>query len=458
MGVTGDLAKNKLLPALADLSVKNLLPKDFRIVGFSRREMSPDEYSNFVKESLDKKQKYSDKQISDFIERTEYVRGDFSSLESFKNLKARVTEIDNERGVCGNKMIYLSVPPSLYETLFENISKSGLSKPCGGENDWARILVEKPFGNNTETAKKLEEKLSANFKEEQIFRIDHYLAKEVLQNILTFRFSNTMFEPLWNKKHIKSVHIHFFESGDVSKRGTFYDSIGALRDVGQNHMLQMLALIAMEKPKNFICADIRKERAKALSKLKINGSEFLRGRYVGYTSEDGVSPESQTETFFSLKTYVDNSRWKNVPFFLVSGKALKESRVEIKIRFIDPDPSSVLPIEYPDQEQNTLTFRIQPHEGIGLLFWFRVPGFGSKIEPQTLKFNYADSESSRVIPDAYEKVLYDCISGDQTLFASSKEVEFSWKYITKIMDLWKNSPMIEYEKGSDPFSIGKQKK
>ena len=457
MGVTGDLARNKLFPALIDLSIKNLLPSQFNIVGFSRREISKNDFDVFVKEALNKKQKYTLEQINDFLSHIEYVRGDFDNLESFKNLKKRITEIDDERGVCGNKLIYLSVPPSLYETLFENISKSGLSEPCGGENDWARILVEKPFGKDTETAKLLEKKLAKLFKEEQIFRIDHYLAKEVLQNILTFRFCNTMFEPLWSRKHIQSVHIHFFENGDASKRGAFYDGMGALRDVGQNHILQMLAMVAMEKPKELNCRNIRNERAKILSKITTKKQDYIKGQYEGYKNEDGVNPDSQTETFFNIKAFINNRRWKGVPFHIASGKALKESRVEIKIKFIDPDPNELLPHQFTDQEQNTLTFRIQPHEGIGLLFWFRVPGFGSKIEPQTLKFNYADNENTKIIPDAYEKVLYDCIVGDQTLFASSKEVEASWKYISKVIEDWKSAPLLNYKKSEDPFKIREKK-
>lgn len=457
MGVTGDLARNKLLPALIDLSIKNALPKNFRIVGFSRREMDKIAFDTFVRESLEKKNKYTSSQIGVFLEHTEYVRGDFDNIESFKNLKERVTEIDDERGVCGNKLIYLSVPPALYETLFENISASGLSEPCGGENDWARILVEKPFGKDIETAKLLEKKLAKLFKEEQIFRIDHYLAKEVLQNILTFRFCNTMFEPLWSRKHIQSVHIHFFESGDASNRGAFYDGLGALRDVGQNHMLQMLALVAMEKPKELTCQHIRTERAKVLSQIKTEKQDYIKAQYDGYSADSGVSPDSKTETFFSIKTFVNNRRWKGVPFHLVSGKALKESRVEIKIRFVDPDPASLLPHQFTDQEQNTLTFRIQPHEGIGLLFWFKVPGFESRIEPQTLKFNYSDRDTAVQIPDAYERVLFDCIAGDQTLFTSTKEVDASWKYISKVVEDWKNSPLLNYKKGENPFKIGEKK-
>ncbi len=455
MGVTGDLAQNKLLPALIDLYIKNVLPQKFRIVGFSRRDIPREEFELFVKSALQKKNKYSATQIGSFIERTEYVQGDFDNLDSFKKLKKRLSEIDDDFGQCTNKLVYLSVPPSLYEMLFDNIAQSGLSEACGGELGWTRILVEKPFGNDDKTAMALDKQLGKLFKEEQVFRIDHYLAKEVLQNVLTFRFSNTMFEPLWNRKHIESVHIHFFESNDASKRGKFYDGLGALRDVGQNHMLQMLAMVAMDKPDHLSCVDIRKERAKVLGAMspakKTEG--FVRGQYEGYLETDGVNPQSDTETFFSIVAEIKNSKWKGVPFHLVSGKALNESRVEIRIVFKDPDPTFFMPQSHPDQEKNTLVFRIQPHEGIGLVFWFKVPGFESRTEQKTLKFDYADSPDTQMIPDAYEKVLYDCIQGDQTLFASTDEVLASWKYITSVIDRWSSVPIITYKKGEIPHNL-----
>lgn len=455
MGITGDLAQNKLLPALLDLYIKNVLPEKFKIVGFSRRDINREDFEMFVKNALQKKNKYSATQIGSFIEQTEYVRGDFDNIDSFKSLKSRLDGIDDTIGQCTNKLVYLSVPPSLYEMLFNNIAQSGLSQACGGELGWTRILVEKPFGNDDKTAMALDKQLGKLFAEEQVFRIDHYLAKEVLQNVLTFRFSNTMFEPLWNRKHIESVHIHFFEGNDVSKRGSFYDGIGALRDVGQNHMLQMLAMVAMEKPAHLSCVDIRRERARVLSSIAPakNTDEFVRAQYEGYTQTDGVAPDSTTETFFSIIAEIKNNRWKGVPFHLVSGKALNESRVEIRIVFKDPDPTFFVPQGHPDQEKNTLIFRIQPHEGIGLVFWFKVPGFESRTEQKTLKFDYSDSPDTNMIPDAYEKVLYDCIQGDQTLFASTDEVIASWKYITNVIQKWQDVPVSSYKKGDGPHNI-----
>jgi glucose-6-phosphate 1-dehydrogenase len=456
MGITGDLARNKLLPALIDLYIKNALPKKFRLVGFSRRDLSREDFELLIKDSLIKKEKYSSTQIGSFIEQSEYVQGNFDDIESFHKLKTRLNGIDDEYGQCGNKLLYLSVPPTLYEQLFNNIATSKLSEACGGLEGWVRILVEKPFGNNMEKAEELDKQLGKLFKEEQIFRIDHYLAKEVVQNVLTFRFCNTMFEHLWSKKHIESVHIHFFEKNDAKKRGAFYDGLGALRDVGQNHLLQMLALIAMDKPKHLSCVDIRKQREKVLSLLKVskNDDDYVKAQYNGYLESDGVADDSDTETFFSIKTFINTRRWKGVPFHLVSGKALKESRVEIKIKFHDPDPESILPHQYSTQDQNTLTFRIQPHEGIGLLFWFKVPGFESRIEPQTLKFNYADDTIHTMIPDAYERVLYDCIQGDQTLFTTTAEVLSAWKYIAGVRKQWGSVDMHHYDIGENPFKIG----
>ncbi|MBX4211149.1 hypothetical protein KW783_04245 [Candidatus Parcubacteria bacterium] len=277
-----------------------------------------------------------------------------------------------------------------------------------------------------------------------------------MQNILTFRFSNSVFEPIWNRKHIEFVEINLFEKGGIEGRGAYYQEAGALRDVGQNHMLVMLALIAMEKPKSLSGAAICSARVKVLKQLteikpKDLSKKVVRAQYEDFHNEEKVHKASSAETFFSLQVDIKNSRWRGVPFYLSSGKALNNSRVEIKIHFKDIDPKFFLPEKFAGQEKNILTFRIQPHEGISLLFWTKVPGFEKKIESRELSFSYKDHQNE--IPDAYEKILFDALQGDQTLFTSTEEVQAAWKFITPILEQWHKVPIKKYKMGSDPSDL-----
>jgi glucose-6-phosphate 1-dehydrogenase len=444
-GITGDLAGRKLLPSLLNLYVKKLLPQKFAIVGFSRRPFNREEFREFIRGHMHVKPgEYHEEEIKHFLDHMYYEQGLFDNATSYANLAMRLNLLDESFDQCSNKLFHLAVAPSFYEVILEHLSNSGLTIPCGGDEGWTRVLVEKPFGSNIETAKKLDKRLGELFKEDQIFRIDHYLAKEALQNILAFRFSNTIYEPLWNHNHIEAVHIKLLEKVDVSGRGAFYDDVGALKDVGQNHILQMLALVAMEPPAQFEAHAIRKERAKLLSRLKPLSqkklSDFIiRGQYEGYMNEKGVKRNSRTETYFRLETYVDSPRWKNVPFYLESGKALGETKSEIDIYFKNENDS---------ERQNILTFRIQPDEGIKIRFFVKTPGFGMKVEPKTLKFKYSDVSHFQELPDAYERVLYDAIVGDQTLFTSTDEVMYAWKFITGIVNAWGGLPLVTYKKGA----------
>lgn len=429
-GVTGDLSQRKLLPALFNLFKHNLLPKKFKIVGFSRREWSHVDLHEFVKNTLD-----SD--VTDFLTHIEYAKGVFDDADAYLKLKSQLEKIDSEFGQCTNKLIYLAVSPVFYETIFNYLKTSGLNVPCGDEFGWTRILVEKPFGKDTVTAQKLESQLSQIFKESQIFRIDHYLAKETMQNILTFRFSNSMFEPLWNRDMVEKVHIQVLEKNRVEDRGDFYDGIGALRDVGQNHILQMLALIAMDRPVTMKGDAVREKRADVLKKLifpKNALTETERGQYKGFKETEGVAPDSETETYFKLPAYINTKRWKNVPFILESGKSLQESKAEITVYFKKLDCA----------EQNIIRFRIQPNEGIEIVFWVKKPGFEKEHQQKILSFSYETSKFENEVPDAYERVLFDCVRGDQTLFASTAEVEYSWKFITPILEKWKGVSMKIY--------------
>ncbi|MCI5108438.1 MAG: glucose-6-phosphate dehydrogenase [Candidatus Pacebacteria bacterium] len=441
-GVTGDLAQKKIFPALFDLYKKKLLPEKFQIVGIARRDLSLDEFKDFVRDTIDGE--------DGFIDHLKYSQGQFDDGTTYQKVKDLTEEIDNEWGQCSNKLFYLSVPPSLYELILNNLSSADLSKVCDDMNGWTRVLIEKPFGKDVDTARKLDELLGKLFKEEQIYRIDHYLGKQTLQNILAFRFSNTIFEPLWNRKYIKSIDINLFEEKTIERRGSFYDENGALRDVGQNHILQMLTLVAMEMPKSMTCSVIRNEREKILSKITKRG-ETIRGQYKGYLNTEGVARDSKTETFFRTVACIKNSRWKGVPFILTSGKGLSESKVEIIINFKDMTTGSFMPKQHKDQECNKITINIQPKEKISILFWVKVPGFLDKVEPRELSFSFHNEKNEHI--NAYEKVLFDCISGDQTSFISTKEISSSWKYIMSVMDNMQNKDLINYKVGEDPNNI-----
>ena len=452
-GVTGDLSLRKLLPSLLNLYVNKRLPEKFAIVGFSRRTFTREEFREYIREHMKVRSgEYHEEDIKHFIDHMYYEQGFFDIGASYANLAMRLKIIDDGFHQCSNKLFHLAVAPSFYETILEHLSNSGLTIPCGGNEGWTRVLVEKPFGHDIETARKLDKRLGQLFDEEQIFRIDHYLAKEALQNIMAFRFTNTIFEPLWSGEHIEAVHIKLLEKNGIEGRGGFYDDIGALKDVGQNHILQMLALVAMEPPESFDAISIRKQRAKLISKLKLMtaknvGDYVIRGQYEGYANEKGVKRNSRTETYFRVEAHIDSPRWKNVPFYLESGKALSESKSEIDVYF--KNEKSKIHGGMPDLSQNILTFRIQPDEGIKIRFFVKTPGFDMKVAPKTLKFKYSDSPTFQELPDAYERVLYDAIMGDQTLFTSTEEVLQAWKYITSIVQSWSSLPLMTYKKGSD---------
>ncbi len=460
-GITGDLASRKLIPALLSLYTKKLLPPRFAIVGFSRRMFSREEFREFIRNRMNVRLgQYKEEDIKHFLDHMSYEQGMFDDASAYTRLALKLKNIDDRWGQCSNKLFHLSVPPTLYEKILINVSHSGLSEACDDGMGWTRILIEKPFGSDARTALDLDKLLGTLFKEEQIFRIDHYLAKEVLQNIVAFRFSNSMFEPLWNNKFIDKVHIKLFEKATMEGRGAFYDPIGALKDVGQNHMLMMLAIIAMEAPKSLTAGDIRSERAKVLSKLtqfnaKSVAKQIVRGQYMGYMQEQGIAPQSQTETYFRIKSFVNSSRWKGVPFYLESGKGLAESKAEIDVYFKEAKKNGKRKdgkekgAEGVENTQNILTFRIQPDEGIRVRFFVKVPGYQYKTESKTLKFKYADVASFNMIPNDYERLIHDAFVGDQTLFASTDEIMASWKYMTSILNNLNHVPLTLYEKGAE---------
>lgn len=450
-GISGDLAHRKLIPSLFELWQRGKTPEKFEIVGFSRREFTDDEIRRELLNSIPTYAEDADR--DKFLSLISYKQGNFDDKKSYIELSEYLHQIDKKFGTCSNKLLYLAVPPHLYSNILGKIHDSGLSIPCGGKDGFSRVLIEKPFGNDLKTAKGLDLQLGRLFKEEQIYRIDHYLGKETLQNILTFRFSNTLFEPLWNSKHIEKIEIDLFEQNTVGDRGHFYDSVGALKDVGQNHMLAMLSLVLMDSPKANDPHSIREQREKVLRSIALQDPKNFKAKskrmqYSTYQSEKGVLKGSMTETFFRLPLTVKSKRWKDINILLSSGKALHESRSQIRIYFKDPDPKTFLPNQFTLQEKNILTFDIQPNEGISVLFWFKVPGFESRIEPRDLSFRYFDK--SPAIPDAYERVLYDCMVGDQTLFPSTKEILAQWKLIESAQKQFEKIPLSQYKVGSDP--------
>lgn len=456
-GGTGDLARNKIFPAFMDLKNQNHLPPQYKVVGFSRRDISDTEYREFAKKSIDSREhNHPEEDINDFLSNIQYVQGDINDIDTYKKLGEYLQKIDEDLGTCSNKVFYLAVPPNLYESIFMNLDKAGLVLPCKkhDENTWTRILVEKPFGNNAESALRLDKLLGKLFDEEQIFRIDHYLAKEALQNIIFFRFANPIFQPIWNRDYIERIEIKLLETSDVSERGAFYDPIGALSDVGQNHIMQMIALITMEDPQGLTAEVLRKARASVLSKVvpaSRDVKEFaFKGQYEGYQQEDGVAPDSDTETYFKLKLNINNKRFKGVPIIVESGKALDKRIAEIKI-VLKEQESCVCPPHGICKYGNTITITIQPEEKIDIKFWTKRPGLSLGFVEQNLSFNYGDGEDT--VPDAYEKVLFDCIVGDQTLFASTEEVLIQWNIIQKIKKAWKDLPLVKYKKGSSSESL-----
>ena len=443
-GITGDLANRKLLPALISLYSKKMLPKRFTVYGVARRPFTREEFREYIRSKLHiYPGQYREEDIKHFLDNVKYVQGYFDNDETYKDLKSKITENDNLWGQCSNKLFHLSVPPNLYHGILLRLHNLKLTQGCDDKSGWTRVLIEKPFGSDMKEAQELDLLLGKLFKEEQIFRIDHYLAKEAVQNILAFRFLNTIFEPIWNDKYIDKIHVKLFEKHAIEMRGNFYDKIGALKDVGQNHMLQMLALITMNEPRTLKSQNIRNERAKLLSQISVPTPRLFRetvtkGQYKGYRDEEGVNPHSKTETYFRIMARIQNKRWSKTDIFLENGKAFYESKTEIDVYFRNKDSI---------ERENIITFRIQPDEGIRIKFFVKIPGIDIDITPKTLKFRYLDSEDLEHTPNDYERLIHDAFVGDQTLFASTKEIMASWKFVTSVLKSWEKQPILEYEKG-----------
>jgi glucose-6-phosphate 1-dehydrogenase len=459
-GVSGDLTSRKLMPSLYDLAVRTPLPPGFSIVGVSRRDWSDDDFRNEMREAVKENANapVSDDAWDSFARGLFYVKGNFDDPAAYAELKRRLETVDEERGANGNRLFYLATPPSFYEHIVANLGAVGLvqrqeiySNPTEG---WTRIVVEKPFGHDLATARRLNSAINAVFAEPQVYRIDHYLGKETVQNVLAFRFANILFEPVWNRHYVDQIQITVAESLGVENRATYYEESGALRDMVQSHMLQLLSVVAMEPPAFFNGDALRDEKVKVLRSVVPPAGDrvatnVVRGQYTsgfiagsdvpGYREEDGVKIDSRTETFVALKLEIDNWRWNGVPFYLRTGKRLPRRVTEIAIQFKSVPHLMFKLTEGLSLPPNVLTLRIQPDEGITLRVAAKVPGAGTKLQPVRMDFDYGAS-FGQAGPDAYVRLLLDAMLGDPTLFARDDEIDTAWSLMQGILDGWANAP------------------
>lgn len=453
LGATGDLARKKIFPSLFQLHEKGELPELFSVIGLSRRDWGDKSFREWVREVL-KEHGETIKETDPFLERISYHKVDLENLQGYKSLAEVLGRIDRKWKTCANKLFYLAVPPKFYKEVFKKLAESGLTEPCSPEEGWTRVIVEKPFGRDLKTAQELDKLLGKLFKEEQIYRIDHYLGKEMFQNILAFRFSNNIFEHSWNNKEIEKIEVKLLEEGGVEERGAFYDGVGALRDVGQNHLLQMLALTTMENPGMFEAGAIRRKREELLETLRqLDEKEVkafsFRGQYEGYKKIKGVEKDSETETYFKVKGFLKHPRWSGVEITFESGKRMAEQKKEVVVNFKHPTPC-LCPPGAPHEYHNKVIFALEPEEEITISVWTKVPGFGMKVEKRSFDLPYRKDTKKTQYTEEYEKLLLDCIKGDQTLFISTKEVEAMWSWADPVISAWEKGavPLEEYKQGS----------
>jgi glucose-6-phosphate 1-dehydrogenase len=447
-GASGDLTSRKLVPALYNLYLNDGLPKPFIIVGASRTTLSHEEFREKLKTSCLASENADLSLWDEFAGNLYYKSVVYDSLDSYKELATFLRDLDEEYKAGGNRVFDLAVPPSLYPVIGEMLGKSGLAQEGENGNGWSRLVVEKPFGHDLKTAKELDETLHRSFREHQIFRIDHYLAKETVQNILMFRFANAIFEPIWNRSYIAYVGIIAAEKLGVEKRAGYYEHAGVIRDMFQNHIMQVLAMITMEPPSLFEADLVRDERAKVFRSLKpLDGRKqadnLILGQYgpgtidgvevCGYRGEPGVNPQSLIPTFAMMRVFIDNWRWRGVPFYLVSGKRLDKKMTRIVIQFKRVPHSMFRNVLGEEIVANRLILGIYPQEEITVTFQTKHPGARSCLRPVTMDFYYDQNYSGPKL-EAYEKVLLDCIQGDQMLFWSNNGVRLSWSFLTPILE------------------------
>jgi len=450
-GGTGDLSARKVVPALYQLWRTNLLPHEFVVLALGRREMDDEEYRAEVRSALERfsrVQPLDETVASAFIERILYQRLDFDDAGAFDTLATRLTGIDEEHATGGNRLFYLATQPSAFSEIVAQLGRVGLDHETHG-GGWRRIVIEKPFGHDLDSARRLNRDVGKVFRESQIYRIDHYLGKETVRNLVVFRFGNGIFEPIWNRRHIDHVQITVAESIGVEGRGAFYEETGASRDFLQNHLLQLLSLVAMEPPATFEANALRDEKVKVLRALQdvtpeVVRHDVVRGQYgpgwvggapvPGYREEPNVDPQSETETFVAAKLGIDDWRWSGVPFYVRVGKRLPKRSTEIAIQFKEV-PHRLFVESSSDPEPNLLAIRIQPDEGIMLRFGAKIPGLGIDVRSVTMDFTYG-SAFAVDSPDAYETLILDALLGDASLFTRADEVETAWAIVDPIIAAW----------------------
>jgi len=458
-GASGDLTHRKLVPALHTLSCRQLLSSETRVIGISRSEYSDEEFREHLYDGIVEYSRAASDPSgvcelwSDYAEKYTYMAGDLSDLETYRRLGDRLAssgEMDDNGSSSragSNVLFYMAVPPVLYTMIVDRLGKAGLNQ---SEDGWRRVIVEKPFGHDLESARQLNDDLHAVFDEQQIYRIDHYLGKETVQNIMSFRFANAIFEPLWSRNYIDHVQITVAEDVGVGHRAGYYEDAGVLRDMFQNHLMQLLTLTALEPPVAFEANALRDEKAKVLGAISPI-TESVRGQYRSYRDEEEVAPDSDTATYAALKLRVDNWRWRGVPFYLRSGKRLALKATEIAIEF-KCVPHLMFAIEREsDIGPDILSLCIQPNEGIHLNFQAKEPGAGMQTRPVTMEFHYADEFGSGALPEAYERLLLDALNGDASLFARADEIELAWSLIDPVLERWEGEdapPLAFYESGT----------
>jgi len=447
-GITGDLSRKKLMPAVYDLMNRGLLPPGFALVGFARRESGEADFTTTMQEAVREhcRTPFRENVWAQLADGCRFVSGDFSDDDAFDQLADTVAEVDATRGTGGNHAFYLSIPPKFFPVVCKQLARSGLSDSAHGQ--WRRVVIEKPFGRDLASARELNTVVEEVFAADDVFRIDHYLGKETVQNILAVRFANQLYEPIWNSNYVDHVQITMAEDIGIGGRAGYYDGIGAARDVIQNHLMQLMALIAMEEPVSFDAGSLRAEKEKVLSAVRVPtdlATATARGQYAagwqgarqvrGYLQEDGISPESTTETYAAVQLDIDTRRWAGVPFYLRTGKRLGRRVTEIAVVF---KKAPHLPFESTATEElgeNALVFRVQPDEGVTIRFGSKVPGTAMEVRDVTMDFGYGQA-FTEASPEAYERLLLDVLLGEPPLFPRHREVELSWEVLDPVEQFW----------------------
>ncbi|MEZ3160086.1 glucose-6-phosphate dehydrogenase [Microbacterium sp. BWT-B31] len=464
-GVTGDLSRKKLMPAVYDLANRGLLPPGFALVGFARRDWDDEDFAQVVHDAVRQyaRTEFRDETWQQLLQGIRFVSGEFGDAAAFRRLRETVERLDVERGTMGNHAYYLSIPPKDFPIVAEQLKSSGLVDDTADQPDrWRRVVIEKPFGHDLASARALNDVLRSAFPTDSIFRIDHYLGKETVQNILALRFANELYEPIWNRNYVDHVQITMAEDIGVGGRAGYYDGVGAARDVIQNHLLQLMALTAMEEPISFDATQLRAEKEKVLAAVTVPkdlARSTSRGQYaggwqggekvLGFLEEDGMSPQSTTETYAAITLEVNTRRWSGVPFYLRTGKRLGRRVTEIAVVFKTAPELLFSRNQTSGLGQNALVIRVQPDEGVTIRFGSKVPGASAQVRDVTMDFGYghAFTEAS---PEAYERLILDVLLGDPPLFPRHEEVELSWKILDPIEEFWQSQggPLEQYSPGS----------